>query len=60
MGPVEALELAISKEIEAIEIYQKYAADYPAIKDTFWFLADEEQKHKQLLEKKKAELTRFY
>lgn len=60
MGPIEALELAISKEIEAIKMYQKYAVDYPAIKDTFGFLADQEQKHKQLLEQKKVELDRFY
>jgi rubrerythrin len=60
MGPIEALELAISKEIEAVKMYQKYAVDYPAIKETFWFLADEEQKHKQLLEQKKVELTKSY
>lgn len=58
MSPVEALELALSKEIEARDLYQKLADDYPGIKDTFFFLMNEEQKHKQLIEKKITELTR--
>jgi rubrerythrin len=58
MTPVEALQLALSKEIEAIETYQKFATEHKVAKDVFEFLVNEEQKHKQLLEKKIQELTR--
>ncbi len=58
MIPVEALKLALSKEIEAIGLYQKFSRDYPIAKDMFLFLADEEQKHKKLIEDKISELTR--
>jgi len=56
MGPVEALEIALAKEIEAIHMYTDYLASYPEAKDIFSFLANEEQKHKQLIEKKISEL----
>jgi len=59
MIPVEALKLALSKEIEAVEMYQKFSAEYPVAKDIFIFLASEEQKHKSLIEKKIAELTKY-
>ncbi len=58
MTPVEALKLALSKEVEAIGMYQKFSADYPVAKDTFIFLAAEEEKHKKMLEKKINELTK--
>ena len=58
MTPIEALKLALSKEIEAVEIYQKLATEHSAVKDIFSFLVNEEQKHKQLLEKKIYELTK--
>ncbi|MFH1889211.1 MAG: hypothetical protein ABH806_03890 [Candidatus Omnitrophota bacterium] len=58
MGPVEALELALSKEIETKEMYEKFMYDFPAAKDIFLFLSQEEAKHKQLIEKKIAELTK--
>jgi len=57
MSPVEALKLALSKEIEAVETYQKLLAEHPIVKDIFYFLAGEEQKHKALIEKKIYELT---
>ncbi|MDD5006291.1 MAG: ferritin family protein [Candidatus Omnitrophica bacterium] len=56
MGPVEALELALSKEKEAIELYQKFYREFAAAKDIFLFLANEEQKHRNLIEKKISEL----
>jgi len=59
MTPVEALELALSKETEAIGIYQKFANEYKVANDVFTFLVNEEQKHKQLLEKKIHELTGY-
>jgi rubrerythrin len=58
MGPVEALNLALSKEKESIELYSKFSIEHPAVKDTFLFLINEEQKHKQLIEKVIVELTR--
>ena len=56
MGPVEALELALVKEKEAVALYQKFYAQFPAAKDIFLFLLNEEQKHQSLIEKKIAEL----
>jgi len=58
MGPVEALQLALTKEKEAQELYQKFSVDFPTAKDTFMFLASEEQKHERLINKKIVELTR--
>ena len=59
MTNVEALKLALSKEDGAIELYQKLASDHPQIKDIFFMLLTEEQKHKKLLEKKITEMTRY-
>jgi rubrerythrin len=61
MGPMEALNLALSKEIEAMELYQKFSASsdaYPATKEIFIFLAHEEFRHKQLIEEKITELQK--
>ena len=57
MGPIEALTIALSKEKASIELYNKFYLKHPVIKDTFSFLINEEQKHKQLIENKIAELT---
>jgi rubrerythrin len=56
MGPAEALELALSKEKDSISLYEKFYNDFPAAKDTFLFLLNEEQKHRQIIEKKIVEL----
>lgn len=58
MTPVEALKLALSKEIEAVQMYTKMGNDHPAIKDIFFALIIEEQKHKKLIEEKIIELTK--
>lgn len=49
---MELIELAISKEIEANEIYRDLAGrmDDTAVRETFEFLAKEEWKHKTFLE----------
>lgn len=52
MTPVEALELALSGEVKAIKMYQNLLIEHPVIKDILSFLVNEEQKHKQLIEKK--------
>ena len=57
MGPVEALEFAVNKEAEAVELYRKFYIAHPQLKDTFSFLINEEEKHKKLLERKIRELT---
>ncbi|NQT23374.1 MAG: hypothetical protein HQ579_08085 [Candidatus Omnitrophica bacterium] len=59
MGPVEALKLALSKEEEAIDIYGKLSIEHPAIKELLVELRNEEYKHKQLIEKKIVELTKY-
>ncbi len=57
LGPVEALELAMKKEIEAERLYQKLAADYPAAREILSFLANEEQKHQKLIREAVTRLT---
>ncbi len=57
MGPIEALELALTKEIEAIKMYGSFSFKYPETKEIFTSLMNEEEKHKQLIEKRIVELT---
>ena len=57
MVPVEALKLALAKEVEAIELYSMLDFKHQEIREIFDFLINEEQKHKQLLEKKIFEIT---
>jgi len=59
MGPIEALGLALSKEVEAIELYGKFSRQFPVAKETFLFLLGEEEKHKILIEKKIAEFKKY-
>ena len=56
MGPIEALELALRKEIDAKNSYEKFANLYPEVKEIFTFLHGEEEKHEQLIRKKIVEL----
>ena len=58
MTSVEALELALSKEKEAIEIYGKLSIEHSAIRDLLIDLQNEEHKHKIRIEKKIVELTK--
>ena len=58
MGPIEALKLALSKELKSIELYQKLSVDHTVAKDIFIFLINEETKHKKLIEKRIYELTK--
>ncbi len=57
VGPVEALKIALAKEIEAAAMYAELARDHKVASDVFLFLVNEETKHRQLIEKKIAELT---
>ncbi|MDP3732334.1 MAG: ferritin family protein [Candidatus Omnitrophota bacterium] len=59
MGPVEALKLALSKELEAIKLYNNLNLEHPTLRETFLFLVNEEEKHKHLIEKKIQEITKY-
>ena len=59
MGPVEALKLALSKEVEAAKMYGKFAQDYPAAREIFLFLESQENNHEQMIQKKIEELTKY-
>lgn len=58
MIDIEVLQLALSKEEEAIQLYQKMIQTNPAIKDLLYELVTEEQKHKILLQKRIWDLQR--
>ncbi len=58
MTPVDALKLALSKEVESIKLYQDLSIEHPAIKELCSSLMLEEQKHKKKVEEKIYELTR--
>ncbi len=58
MIELEALQLALSKEKSAVEVYKGLLVEQPALKDLFYFLLTEEQKHVAMIEKKIAELYR--
>ena len=59
MIALEALELALSKEKAAIELYQRLSIAHPEIRELFTFLVGEEQKHRKMIEEKMAEFLRF-
>lgn len=56
MTEMEALKLALSKEQKAVKMYQELLADNPGLKDLFYFLLNEEEKHAAMIEKKIAAL----
>jgi rubrerythrin len=58
MIDIEVLKLALSKEEEAIKLYQSMIMSNPGVKELLYILVTEEQKHKVLLEKRIADLTR--
>jgi len=58
MGPVDALKLALSKEVASIELYNKLNLKHPGLQELFSFLIIEEERHKRLIEKKILEMTR--
>lgn len=58
MTPIEALNLALSKETKSIELYRTLADQHSAIKDLLILLMNEEEKHAKLIKEKIVELTR--
>jgi len=59
MTPVEALQLALGKEKETIELYRKMAGDHSEIRELLLMLMNEEEKHKKLIENKIVEITKY-
>ncbi|MDD5477053.1 MAG: rubrerythrin family protein [Candidatus Omnitrophica bacterium] len=59
MIDLEALKIALSRENNSIETYQKMLVDHPGLKELLSFLLTEEEKHKVLIEKKIRELTLY-
>jgi rubrerythrin len=57
MSPIEALEMALHKEENSVQMYENLARQHPALQELLLFLLVEEQKHKQLIEKKISELS---
>ena len=58
MVELEALKLALSKEQDAVVAYKKLLVEHPGLKDLFYFLLNEEEKHVGMIGKKIAELYR--
>lgn len=59
MTATEALKVALSKEEAAIKLYRDLAAKHSEIKELLSSLLNEEEKHKQLIEKKIYEITHY-
>jgi len=57
MGPVEALKIALARETASIDLYNKFCLQFPELKELLLFLVNEEEKHRQLIEKKITEVT---
>lgn len=50
--PLDALKIAFKRECETYDIYKKAAelVDAPSAREMFQFLAEEEEKHKRLIQ----------
>lgn len=59
MVDIEVLELALSKEEEAIVMYTDLISQHPNLKDLLYLLVTEEEKHKKLITQKILELKRY-
>ncbi len=58
MTTVEVLNLALSKEKQAIKLYQNMAVKHPAVRELLNFLANEEMKHKKMIEEEISRINR--
>ena len=58
MGPVEALQMALSKEEEALALYRRMALEHAAVTDIFNVLVVEEEKHRKMIQERIAAITR--
>lgn len=58
MTEVEALKQALSKEHESIKQYLGLSVQHPNLKELFYFLMNEEEKHVRIIEEKIISVTR--
>jgi len=56
MTAKEALELALEKESASIKLYERLAAEHPAIKDLLIDLLNQEYLHKKIIEERIAKM----
>ena len=56
MHHLEALNIVLATEKEAVKLYKKLSIEHTAIRELFEFLMNEEEKHVRLIEKKISEL----
>ena len=54
----DALSAALKKEKAAVQMYKDYSLKHPILRELFESLANEEEKHVALIEKKIAELMK--
>lgn len=59
MGPVDALKMALGEEDKAIALYERFNREHAQLSEIFSFLINEEHKHRNLLERKITELTKY-
>jgi rubrerythrin len=59
MVEIEVLKLALSKEEEAIKLYQGLINEHPNLKDLLHLLINEEMKHKKMIENKIQQLSKY-
>jgi rubrerythrin len=50
INPLEALNLALARELEAVKTYEKLSNECSFAKETFLMLVDEERRHVKLIE----------
>jgi len=50
MEQIEALKMALSREIESEQLYKDMSVKYPESKEVFTLLMNEERKHQQLIQ----------
>lgn len=56
MIEIEALKFALAKEQNSVKVYTKLLGENPGLKDLFYFLLNEEEKHVAMIEQKLAGL----
>jgi len=59
MTHIEALQMALKKEEDAIEQYGDMAMKFPEIRQLCTDLQNEEHKHRKMIEKKIVELMKY-
>jgi rubrerythrin len=58
MTEVEALKVALAKEQGSIKVYLEFSIAHPNLKELFYELMSEEERHVKLIEQKIAQVMR--